>query len=417
MTQGEMIDATAVTKASPWLSIVGIGEDGRDGLSLAARDALAQAALVIGGRRHLVLAGPMRGETMEWPSPLAEAIPAIVAWRGTRVCVLASGDPFLYGVGALLAAAIPVEEFVCYPAPSSFSLAAARLGWSLQDCRQVSLHGRDLRRVIAQLQPGARILCLTWDGTTPRLLAALLRERGLGRSALHVLEALGGPRERIISAAAETFSEDSIDPLNIVALDIVAGPEARMIPIAPGLPDDWFENDGQITKREVRAMTLAALRPLRGQHLWDIGSGSGSVAIEWALLDPANRATAIEAWPERAQRIARNAGALGVPELAIVTGSAPEALAGLAKPDAIFIGGGLSGDDGTLLDHAWTALPDGGRLVVNAVTIETQALLIRRYAAHGGDLTSIAIARADPVGHLHGWRPAMPVTQWAVSKP
>ena len=195
-----------------------------------------------------------------------------------------------------------------------------------------------------------------------------------------------------------------------------------MTPIAPGLPDDWFEHDGQITKREVRAMTLAALRPFRGGHLWDIGAGSGSVAIEWALLDPANRATAIEARPERAARIARNAGALGVPDIAIVTARAPDAFAGLPAPDAIFIGGGLgnaglNGTDGTLLDRAWSALPAGGRLVVNAVTIETQALLIARYAAHGGDLTTIAIARADPVGHLHGWRPAMPVTQWAVTKP
>ena len=425
MTQGEMAGA-AMAKASPWLSIVGIGEDGRDGLSLAARTALAQARLVVGGRRHLALAGRIEAETMEWPSPLSDAVPTILARRGTPVCVLASGDPFLHGVGALLAAAIPAPEFVCFPAPSSLSLAAARLGWPLQDCRLVSLHGRDLRRVIPHLQPGARLLCLTWDETTPGLLAALLRERGLGRSTLHVLEALGGPRERIMRTTAAAFAEaprfGSIDPLNVVALELLADAGARMIPIAPGLPDDWFEHDGQITKREVRAMTLSALRPFRGGHLWDIGAGSGSVAIEWALLDPANRATAIEARADRAARIARNAGSLGVPSLAIMTGRAPDALAGLATPDSIFIGGGLGGqglgvDDDTLLDRAWAALPAGGRLVVNAVTIETQALLIARYAERGGDLTSIAIARADPVGHLHGWRPAMPVTQWAVTKP
>ncbi len=416
-TGAETMDAAAMTRAAPWLSIVGIGEDGRDGLSLAARDALTQATLVIGGRRHVALAGPLEAETMEWPSPLADALPAILARRGGRVCVLASGDPFQYGVGALLAGAIPAGEFVCHPAPSGFSLAAARLGWPLQACRLVSVHGRDLRRVIPQLQPGAKILCLTWDETTPAALAALLRERGLGASALHVLEALGGSRERIIRSTAEAFTATDIDPLNIIALEIVAGPGARVIPIAPGLPDDWFEHDGQITKREVRAMTLAALRPMRGQHLWDIGAGSGSVAIEWALLDPMNRATAIEARADRAARIARNVGALGVPEVAIVTGTAPEALTGLAPPDAIFIGGGLSGDDGAVLERAWMALPAGGRLVVNAVTIETQALLIARHAAHGGDLTTIAIARADPVGHLRGWRPAMPVTQWAVTKP
>ena len=228
MTRGDM---TAMAKTAPWLSIVGIGEDGRDGLSLAARAAIAQARLVVGGRRHLALAGRIDAETMEWPSPLADAVPAILARRGTPVCVLASGDPFLHGVGALLAAAIPAADFVCFPAPSSFSLAAARLGWPLQHCRQVSLHGRDLRRVIPHLQPGARILCLTWDETTPDLLATLLRERGLGGSALHVLEALGGPRERIIRTTAEAFAArdptGGIDPLNIVAVHVRAAADAR----------------------------------------------------------------------------------------------------------------------------------------------------------------------------------------------
>ena len=403
------------THNAPWLTIVGIGEDGHAGLSHAARAALAQARLVVGGRRHLVLAGPLDAETMAWPSPLGDAVPAILARRGEPVCVLASGDPFLYGVGTLLAQAIPHEEFMCHPAPSSLGLAAARLGWSQQDCTIVSLHGRDLRKVIPHLQPRAKVLCLTWDASTPALLAGLLRERGFGGSTLHVLQALGGPRERIARARADRFAVDEIDALNVVAIEIVAGVDARAIPIAPGLPDDWFENDGQITKREIRAMTLAALRPFRGAHLWDIGAGSGSVAIEWALLDPANRATAIEAHPERAARIARNAGGLGVPDLAIVTGHAPNALAGLAPPDAIFIGGGAG--DGTLVEAAWAALPPGGRLVINAVTIETQALLIKLYAERGGDLTSIAVSRADPVGRMHGWRPAMPVTQWAISKP
>ena len=404
-----------MTTRHPWLSIIGIGEDGRDGLSLAARERLAQARLVVGGKRHLALAGPLAAETMAWPSPLAEALPAILARRGEPVCVLASGDPFFHGVGTLLASAVPPDEFVCLPAPSSLSLAAARLGWSLQDASLVSLHGRDLRRVIPHLQPRARILCLTWDATTPGLLAALLRERGFGTSTLTVLESLGGPRERVRVATAEDAAFADVDALNVVALDIEAGPGARVIPRAPGLPDDWFEHDGQITKREVRAMTLAALRPFRGAHLWDIGAGSGSVAIEWALLDPANRATAIEADPARAERIARNAGALGVPDLTVVTGRAPEALAGLAAPDAIFIGGGVG--DGALLEAALAALPAAGRLVVNAVTLETQALLMARHATVGGDLTQIAVARADQVGRMHGWRPAMPVTQWAVSKP
>lgn len=399
----------------PWLSIVGIGEDGRDSLSLAARNALAQARLVVGGQRHLALAAPLDAETMAWPSPLANAIPLILTRRGTPTCVLASGDPFFYGVGTLIAAHVGAHEFACFPAPSSFSLAAARLGWSLQDCRVVSLHGRHLRRIIPHLQPGAKIIALTWDATTAGLLAALLQERGCGGSTLHVLEAIGGPRERRRAARAECFDLEGIDPLNIVAIEVAADPNARLLPLTPGLPDDWFEHDGQITKRDVRAMTLAALRPFRGAHLWDIGAGSGSVAIEWALRDPANRATAIEARPERAARIGRNAEALGVPDVAVVTGRAPDALAGLPAPDAIFLGGG-AGEPG-LVEAAWTALPRSGRLVVNAVTIETQAALIALYREKGGDLTSIAIAHADPVGRFHSMRPAMPVTQLAVSKP
>lgn len=400
---------------TPWLSLVGIGEDGRAGLSHAALDRLAQARLVVGGRRHLALAAPLAGETMVWPSPLSDALPTILARRGEPVCVLASGDPFFHGVGTLLAAAVAPGEMACWPAPSSLSLAAARLGWSLQDCRALSLHGRDLRLVIPHLQPRARLLLLTWDETTPAALAALLAARGMGGSRLHVLQALGGPGERRATATAADFDLDRLDPLNVVALEVAASPDARPIPLAPGLPDDWFEHDGQITKAAVRAATLAALRPLRGAQLWDIGAGSGSIAIEWMLRDPAMRATAIEAVPARAARIGRNAGAFGVPGLAVVTGRAPSSLAGLPPPDAVFIGGGAG--DPALVEAAWTALPRGGRLVVNAVTIETGAVLAALHAARGGDLVTLAVAQADPVGRYRGWRPAMPVTQWAVSKP
>ncbi len=399
---------------TPWLSIVGLGEDGRAGLSHAALAVLAQARLVVGGRRHLALVSPLQAEAMTWPSPLADALPAILARRGTPVCVLASGDPFFHGVGSLLAAAVPPAEITCLPAPSSLSVAAARLGWALQDCRTISLHGRDIRLIIPHLQPRAKLICLTWDETTPAALATLLRERGLGGTRIHLMEALGGPRERVRHALADTFALADVDPLNVVALEVAAAPGARFVPLAPGLPDDWFEHDGQITKREIRALTLSALRPMRGAHLWDIGAGSGSVAIEWALRDPANRATAIEARPERAGRIARNAGALGVPDVAIVTGRAPEALAGLEPPDAVFVGGG--GGDPRVVEAAWAALPPGGRLAINAVTLETQAALIAHHAARGGELVTIAVSRAEPVGSYRGWRPAMPVTQWAASK-
>ncbi len=346
---------TTMTPHLPWLTIIGIGEDGRDGLSLAARTALAQARLVVGGRRHLALAAPIEAETMAWPSPLADAVPAILARRGEPVCVLASGDPFFHGVGTLLAAHVPAGEFTCLSAPSSLSLAAARLGWTRQDCAEVSLHGRDLRRIIPHLQPRAKILCLTWDGTTPALLAALLCERGLGGSTMHVLERLGSPGERLTAARAAQIGDSAFDALNVVAVEVVTEPGARTIPLAPGLADDWFEHDGQITKREVRAMTLAALRPFRGAHLWDVGAGSGSVAIEWCLLDHRNRATAVEARADRAARIGRNAGTLGVPDLAVVTGRAPDALAGLPAPDAVFIGGGLGGAAGARGAAAWAA--------------------------------------------------------------
>jgi precorrin-6B C5,15-methyltransferase / cobalt-precorrin-6B C5,C15-methyltransferase len=398
----------------PWLSIIGIGEDGRDGLSLAARERLAQAALVVGGKRHLALAAPFEAETMEWPSPLAEGIPLILARRGEPVCVLASGDPFYYGVGALLAAALPPSEYACLPAPSSFSLAASRLGWSLQDCRLISLHGRELTRIVPHIQPRAKIIALTWDETTPALLADLLCGLGCSGSTLHVLESLGGPREVCRRAYAEGFNLRDIGALNVVAVEVSADRHARLLPLTPGLQEDWFEHDGQITKREVRAITLSALRPMRGGHLWDIGAGSGSVAIEWALLDLANRATAIEAQPERAARITANAKRLGVPGVAVVEGRAPDALANLPKPDAVFVGGGIS--DNGVIGAAFAALPPGGRLVVNAVTLEAQARLIELHRHRGGDLTTIAIAHADPVGRFHGWRPAMPITQWSVSK-
>jgi precorrin-6Y C5,15-methyltransferase (decarboxylating) len=406
---------TAAPRDEIWLYLIGIGEDGLAGLSPAARSRLAQARFVVGGARHLALAGPLEAESMVWPSPLTDALPAILSRRGTPVAVLASGDPFFFGVGSLLAAKVERSELHCFPAPSAFSLAAARLHWSLQDCRLVSLHGRELARIIPELQPGAKILCLSWDETTPERLAELLRERGLGRSVVTVLEAMGGAREKITATTAETFAPGTIDPLNLVALQIVADAGSRILPIGCGLADSWFETDGQLTKRDIRAVTLSALAPRRGELLWDVGSGSGSIAIEWLLRDPAMRAIAIEAREDRAARIGRNALALGVPGLEIVIGRAPAAFEGLPRPDAIFIGGG-AGDD-RVLDGALAALPSGGRLVVNAVTVETEAELVARYLEHGGDLVRLELSHAAPLGGFHAFRPALPVTQWSVRKP
>lgn len=399
----------------PWLFVVGIGEDGRAGLSPAAAASLDRAGLVIGGRRHLELAAPLCAETLAWPSPLSDAYPAILARRGQPTCVLATGDPFHYGVGAELARLVPADEIAAYPQPSAFSLAAARLGWPLAEIACVTLHGRALERVIPHLQPSARLLVLSWDGSTPEKLAALLTARGFPRSRLTVLEAMGGPRERRRTAPAAEFAEAGIDPLNTVAVEVAAEPDARVIPLSPGLDDAWFENDGQLTKAEIRAVTLAALRPRLGQLLWDVGAGSGSIGIEWCLRHPANRAVAVEAREERAARIRRNALNLGVPDLRVVVGRAPESLAGLPAPDAAFLGGGVS--DPALVAAVLDALPTGGRLVANAVTLESEALLLRCHAERGGTLRRLSVARAEPVGHLTGWRPAMPVTQWALTKP
>jgi precorrin-6Y C5,15-methyltransferase (decarboxylating) len=399
-----------------WLSIVGIGEDGVEGLSPIARGLVAGADIVFGGERHLKLAAPLiTGEAKRWPSPFSGAVGEVLALRGRQVCVLASGDPFFYGVGSLLANHVAPEETVVVPAPSAFSLAAARLGWALPDIALVSLHGRALDRIRPHLHPGARALALTSDRDGPKALARLLDEIGFGASRLTVLEALGGARERVRSATAAQFDFGDVAELNIVAVEVEALPGARVLAYTPGLADDLFEHDGQITKREIRAVTLAALAPLRGEVLWDIGAGSGSVAIEWMLAHPSMRAITIEERADRADRIRRNGAAFGVPELEVVEGRAPEVLAGLETPDAVFVGGGASGNG--VLDAAIAALRPGGRLVVNAVTLETEAELIARQASLGGTLTRIAVSRADSVGEKTAWRPALPVTQWVWVKP
>jgi precorrin-6Y C5,15-methyltransferase (decarboxylating) len=398
-----------------WLTVVGIGEDGIDGLSPAARALLAQAELVVGGRRHLALAGDLAAQAVAWPSPIERALDVIEARRGRPVCVLASGDPFFFGVGSMLMRRFSPGETLCIPAPSAFALAAARLGWSQQDCVTLSLHGRPLEAILPHLQPGARILALSWDEATPAKLAALLAARGLGRSRLTVCEAMGGLSERIRTSEAGSFALDAIAALNTIALEVIADRDAKILPRAPGLPDDWFEHDGQITKRDIRAVTLSALAPRRGETLWDVGAGSGSVGIEWMLAEPANRAVAIEANAERAARAARNALSLGVPALEVVTGRAPEAFRDLGTPDAIFIGGGATAPGA--IEAAATALRAGGRLVVNAVTLETQALLVEERTKRGGDLVQFSVAHAEPVGRFTGWRAAMPIVQWRWTSP
>jgi precorrin-6Y C5,15-methyltransferase (decarboxylating) len=399
-----------------WLTLIGIGEDGPAGLGDEAKRLIASSLVVFGGTRHIELMSSLiSGETQAWLSPFEKSVEAVLARRGKPTVVLASGDPFFYGVGATLSRSIPATEMTVIPAPSSFSLAASRLGWPLQETTVLSLHGRPIELIRPHLHAGRKILVLTSDGKGPAELAALLQSSGFGPSELTVLEALGGPHEKIFRQSAADFSLSGINDLNICGVEVKADAGARILPLSAGLPDELFEHDGQITKREIRAMTLSALAPRHGELLWDIGAGSGSIGIEWMLADPSLRAIAIEASPERTARIRRNAGNFGVPGLTVVEGEAPTALTGLPAPDAIFIGGG--GSDAGVLEIAIDQLKSGGRLVANAVTTEMEALLLAEHTRRGGSLIRIDIARAAPVGRMTGWRPAMPVTQWSWTKP
>lgn len=405
-----------MTDGGHWLTILGIGEDGVEGLSAAARQALDEATAVFGGARHIALAASLlRGEAVPWPGRLKSALPAILARRGQNVVVLASGDPFCFGIGSLLAQILPIHEMRCLPAPSAFSLACARLGWALQTTALISFCGRPLAALSPLMQPGARILALSADATTPGMVATLLTRRGFGKTRLKVMEALSGKDERIREIEADSFAWADINPLNLIALEIIPDAGAAIIPRTAGRAERFFEHDGQITKHEIRAIALAALAPRRCELLWDIGAGSGAISIEWMLADPANSAIAIESHPERAARIARNAQNLGVPSLEIREGRAPEILAGLPTPNAIFIGGGANQHG--MIETAWSALHTGGRLLAHSVTLETDTVLAHAHQRLGGHMTRIRIERLEPLGQMHGFRPAMTVTQWLIHKP
>lgn len=394
---------------SPWLTIVGIGEDGIDGLGRSARSFVDRAEVLIGGERHLAMIPASAAERLAWATPLADTIAAILARRGRRVVVLATGDPFCYGIGVTLARHVPASETVAIPAVGCVSLACARLGWPLPETEAVTLHGRPLELLAGSVRPGARLIVLSHDGTTPATVAAWLTARGFGDSRFIVFERLGGALERAVEATACTWSAAPHD-LNTIAVECRASPGARWWPRTPGLVDDAYEHDGQITKREVRAATLARLMPQPRGVLWDVGAGSGAIAIEWLRAEATASAVGVERDPGRAARALRNASTLGVAlRFEMVQGEAPIAFAGLKPPDAIFVGGSVG--EAALLDRCWQALRPGGRLVANAVTVAGEASLMARYAAHGGDLVRLAISRAEPLAGEAAWRALRPVTQ------
>lgn len=407
-----------------WLSIVGIGEDGLEGLSQVGRSLLVQAAVIFGGERHLAMLPPEeQREKLPWSSPWQDSLNEIMRRRGQAVCVLASGDPMWYGIGATLTRYIPITEMTIIPSVSTFSLACSRLGWSLTEVETLSLCGRPPALLNAWVYPGAKILVLSETGQTPAIVAEILTQQGFGDSEMVVLEHLGGKRERLISGTAASWDAKDIADLNAIAIAVPSTIASRCIgatasylpPRLPGLPDTAYHHDGQLTKREVRAITLTALGPLPGQILWDVGAGCGSIGIEWMRCDPRCRSIAIEHHPTRLQYIADNATALGTPQLQIVAGKAPAALKDLPQPDAIFIGGGITAAD--LFETCWSALRAGGRLVANAVTVDSELILLQWHRQLGGELVRIGIQRASPVGNFLGWKAMAPVTQWRVQKP
>ena len=397
-----------------WLTVVGIGEDGYAGLGKAARRALLGAECIVGAPRQLDLLPPcIRAPRQTWPSPFSLA--PVLQRRGTPTCVLASGDPMLYGVGASLARQLDEGEMRVLPTPSAYSLAAARLGWPLQDITLLSVVARPLPAVARHLHDGQRLLILCNDGSSPSALAALLRERGFGASRLSVLEHLGGPQERRIDGLAASWSLEEVAALNLLAVECRADADVQPLPVTIGLPDDAYRHDGQLTKRDVRAITLARLAPRPGELLWDVGAGCGSIGIEWLRSHPRCRAIAIEADAGRQQLIAHNRDALGVPQLQLVAGEAPQALNGLEAPDAIFIGGGVTVSG--VLEQCWQMLKPGGRLIANAVTLQSEAVLVAFRAQYGGELIRIAIAQAQPLGDFDTWRSVLPITLLQVHKP
>ncbi len=396
---------------NPWLHIVGRGEDGMDGLHPVTRAVVETAEVIIGGDRHHSLSQNLSAKRISWPSPFDALIDTIQSYRGLRLVILATGDPLWYSVGARIARAVPAAEITFHPQLSAFQWLSCRMGWSLADLETLTVHGRPVEQMIPFIRPDARLLLLTTGSDTPKQVAQILTDRGYGASRISVFGALGGDREERFDGIAETWDQD-VPAFNSMAVECIAVADALVVPLT-GLPDDSFRSDGTMTKREIRALTLAKLMPMRGEILWDVGCGSGSVAIEWMRGARDALAYGIEQREDRIALAYDNSLALGAPRLQLIQGSAPTALADLPAPNAVFVGGGLSEE---VFDIAWSTLRPHGRFVANAVTLQSEAVLMQLHAKHGGELVRVAVERAEPIGRLTGWRPAMTVTQWSLMK-
>ncbi len=397
-----------------WLTVIGIGEDGLSGLSSVARSLINSAEILVGGDRHLAMLPEDLRSRLVWTSPIEETIQQIINYRGKSLCVLASGDPLCFGIGTTLLKRIPIEEISIIPSPSTFSLICARLGWSLNQVETLSLCGRPASLLQAYIYPNAKLLILSSGKETPKIVAEMLCDRNFNHSKIIVLEHLNGTKERTISTTANQFQGFSgFADLNAIAVECIPNSEAKILSRMVGLPDDAYHHDGQLTKREVRAITLSALAPNAGELLWDVGAGCGSIAIEWMRSHPRCQAIAIE--KSRTHFISENAIALGTPNLKIIEGKAPDVLQGLPTPDAIFIGGGATVPD--LFEACWENLRSQGRLVANVVTLESEQKLFQWQQKYGGTLTQISISRAEAIGSFLGWKPMRPVTQWKIIKP
>ncbi len=398
-----------------WLNIIGVGDDGLGSLNEAAKIALSKATLIVGGKRHLdMLPKDDDRATLIWPSPLIQLVDDVMAKRGQQITILATGDPMHYGIGVTFAKRLPATEMAVFPALSAFALAASRLGWDLSRTITMTLHGRPLELILSNLAPATQILALSDNGDTPSHLAALLCDTGYGDSVLTVLEHMGGSKENQQTKTANRWVGQKCQDLNTIAVDCVADNTANPISLIPGLPDDAFVHNGQITKREVRSATLAALSPLRGQLLWDVGAGSGSISTEWMRINPLNQAMAIEHIQDRLDLIQQNRVKLGVPGLKIISGTAPEALANLPDPDRIFIGGGLTNEG--VFEICWQRLKPGGVLVANTVTTQGESFAFNLAEQWDGELTRLNISRAIKIGNFTSWKPFRQVTQLRLVK-